>query len=351
MAVVARPPQLAHDPPERTDIRVLAVREVLSGDGFGEVARRHDVDVALLHRWVTAFVDAGTAAVTNRPALGSHAQRDRFLAAFAHETRTPLAAARGWVDLLREGAVPPHRVGATLARLDEALGRLAEHARDVELLAAASLGLVHPRPVVVTLGDLLVEQRGCSVAPADAGALLFVDPELVGRVLRDLVAAAGLPPGPSTARAYAAPAGPWTELSVVRTGRPIPHAVLHALFEPFDLNDDGSGITIGLYLARALAVAQGGAVGVDQEEDTTTFWVRVPGNPAATRAAADTEEEPMKYSVACGDVMPGCSARFESTTRDDLMRQVGEHAAAEHGLTDITPEVRSSIEDKIVTTA
>lgn len=58
----------------------------------------------------------------------------------------------------------------------------------------------------------------------------------------------------------------------------------------------------------------------------------------------------MKFSLACGDVMPGCLSRFESTSKDDLMQQVGAHAAAEHGITDLGPEVVSAVEDKVVVT-
>lgn len=267
-------PSLLPSDDERTDPRVTAVREVLAGETVSEVARRHAVDVAVLHRWVTAFVEAGTAQVTNRPQGESARQRDRFLATFAHEIRTPLTSARGWVDVLREGQLPPDRVGPTLARLDEALARLAERARDVELLAAASLGLVRPHPVSVALEVLLADLD--VVLDPDARGSLVVDPDLMGRVLRDLVTAARLPPTPSSLMVELHVTGAWREVRVVRRGGAVPPAVLQALFDPFDHGADGSGITIGLYLARALAVAHGGAVGVDQDEQSTTFWVRVP---------------------------------------------------------------------------
>ena len=93
---------------------------------------------ALLHRWVQAFVDAGTAQVTNNPDSDAARQRDRFLAAFAHELRTPLTVARGWGELLLEGDLPPEMVATTVQRLHDALGRLAERTLDVQLLAAAS---------------------------------------------------------------------------------------------------------------------------------------------------------------------------------------------------------------------
>lgn len=238
----------------------------------------------MLHRWVTAFVDAGTAQVTNRPDGDAQRQRDRFLAAFAHETRTPLASARGWVDVLRDGELPPDQVGPTLDRLDEALARLSDRTRDVELLAAASLGLLRVHPERITL-EALVAGLGGAVARDTRAEVLLVDPELMTRVLRDLVAAAALPPAPTSVVVEVQRAGPWTDVRVVRRGEPIAPRVLQTLFEPFDLNDDGSGITIGLYLARALAVAHGGAVGVDQDDHSTMFWVRVPATP-------DQEETP-----------------------------------------------------------
>ncbi len=56
----------------------------------------------------------------------------------------------------------------------------------------------------------------------------------------------------------------------------------------------------------------------------------------------------MTFKLACGDVMPGCSARFENTDRDQLMAEVGRHAAADHGITELTPEVQQAVEGKIV---
>jgi len=59
----------------------------------------------------------------------------------------------------------------------------------------------------------------------------------------------------------------------------------------------------------------------------------------------------MTFKLACGDVMPGCSARFETDDRDRLLAQVAAHAADAHGITEITPEVLQAVESKIVVAA
>lgn len=51
----------------------------------------------------------------------------------------------------------------------------------------------------------------------------------------------------------------------------------------------------------------------------------------------------MGYEIACGDVMPGCPAHFEADSEDALLAQVGEHAGAEHGVTDIPAEVLAQV--------
>lgn len=55
----------------------------------------------------------------------------------------------------------------------------------------------------------------------------------------------------------------------------------------------------------------------------------------------------MIFKLACGDIMPGCSARFENPSRSDLLDAVAQHAAADHGLTTITPDVLSAIDGRI----
>jgi predicted small metal-binding protein len=42
-------------------------------------------------------------------------------------------------------------------------------------------------------------------------------------------------------------------------------------------------------------------------------------------------------TFACGDVIPGCSARFSAADEGAILAQVAGHAAHDHGVTDVTP--------------
>ncbi len=282
---------------EPADPRVQAVLEVLRGVPSSEVARRRSLDAGMLHRWVRDFVAAGAAQVTNRPDPDASRQRDRFLAAFSHEMRSPLATAHGWATMLLDGDVPERAVLDGVRRLHDALLVLHDRTVDVEMLASASLGRLRVRPRPTTLGELAAEavppagddRPGLLVAPGADTTRLEVDPALASRVLRDLWRAAHLDPAPVSVCLDHARVGPWHELRVVRTGPPLPVPRLQALFEPFDLNDDGTGVTIGLYLARALAVSHGGWIGAEQGDGRTTLWVRFPLDPAAS--TADTAQD------------------------------------------------------------
>lgn len=55
----------------------------------------------------------------------------------------------------------------------------------------------------------------------------------------------------------------------------------------------------------------------------------------------------MKYQLACGDVMPGCAQTFDESSEEALLGAVGAHAAADHGITEITPEVLAAVTSKI----
>jgi signal transduction histidine kinase len=269
---------------EPVDPRVAAVLEVLGGEATADVASRWRVETAVLHRWVRDFVDAGTAQVTNRPTPEVAHHRDRFLAAFAEEVRSPLTVALGWVQLLVDGDVPPARTASTLERLLEALVRLNDRTLDVELMTTASLGRLPVEARWLTVGELVAGVPGAGEADVRGegpDVPVHLDPALFRRVLRDLWEAAATPPEPRERWLEVRTDPPWVELRVVRAADPIRVEVLRSLFEPFELGGEADGVRIRQYLARALTVAHGGTVGVDQDEDGAVLWVKVPARPSA----------------------------------------------------------------------
>lgn len=51
---------------------------------------------------------------------------------------------------------------------------------------------------------------------------------------------------------------------------------------------------------------------------------------------------------ACGDVVPGCDARFVCGSEDEVLVQVAAHAAEVHGMHDLPSSVVTSVRAAIV---
>jgi predicted small metal-binding protein len=52
-------------------------------------------------------------------------------------------------------------------------------------------------------------------------------------------------------------------------------------------------------------------------------------------------------SFACGDVVPGCDARFVCDTEDEILAAVAAHARLDHGLTSVSAELVSAVRGAI----
>lgn len=44
-------------------------------------------------------------------------------------------------------------------------------------------------------------------------------------------------------------------------------------------------------------------------------------------------------TFTCGEVVPGCSASFSSDSFEDLLQQISDHAANDHGVSPLPAEV------------
>lgn len=72
---------------------------------------------------------------------------------------------------------------------------------------------------------------------------------------------------------------------------------------------------------------------------------------ALGRRAGHPRERSAMKTFACGDVIPGCTARFRATDERALMDEVAVHAARAHGIGDMSPELVGTVREHIATVA
>jgi predicted small metal-binding protein len=53
--------------------------------------------------------------------------------------------------------------------------------------------------------------------------------------------------------------------------------------------------------------------------------------------------ETVQWSLACGDVVPGCDAKFTGTTQDEILGKAAPHAAEAHGITEIDADTKAAV--------
>lgn len=54
------------------------------------------------------------------------------------------------------------------------------------------------------------------------------------------------------------------------------------------------------------------------------------------------ETEQTKH-IACAEIVPDCSFTASAATEEELLKQIADHAARDHGVTEITPELAAKV--------
>ena len=62
-----------------------------------------------------------------------------------------------------------------------------------------------------------------------------------------------------------------------------------------------------------------------------------------------TPETPESKRIACADIVPDCPFTASAATEDELLEKVVAHAAHDHGVTEITPELAAKVKAAIKT--
>ena len=58
-------------------------------------------------------------------------------------------------------------------------------------------------------------------------------------------------------------------------------------------------------------------------------------------------ENPKSKHIACGEVVPGCTFTASAPTEEELLKKVVAHAAQDHGVTEVTPELAAKVKAAI----
>ena len=191
--------------------------------------------------------------------------RTALLAAVSHDLRTPLAGLRSAAETLRvhDGRLDESERAELLHAMETSIARLTAMVSDLLDMSRLQTGVVRTVADDVPLGEVVrraltgldgaerVDVGDLPTAYVDAGLLERVVANLVGNALRygDRVAVEGDRHG---SRA---------ELRVVDHGPGVEAADRSRIFEPFQhRGDSGSGVGLGLAVARGLTEAQGGSL-------------------------------------------------------------------------------------------
>lgn len=230
-------------------------------------------------------------------ALASEKAKAEFLAVMSHEMRTPLNGLIGSMELMRQTRLSAQQ--AELMEVMESSGEiLLGHVNAVLDVSRAAAGALRPLQIAFELESLiedclsnqagLAATAGNSLAancPAGPVGLVLGDRGRLGQILLNLIgnAVKFTRQGTITVEAERLPGpGDRVEIRVTDTGIGIAEADMDRIFDDFVTLDasygrETGGTGLGLPIARRLAEALGGEIGVESEEgEGSLFWLRLP---------------------------------------------------------------------------
>ncbi len=205
-------------------------------------------------------------------ALQEAKEREKlFLAEASHELRTPLTVLLGHLERLRrnpgdlEALITAQRTAERMKRLVEDLLALARGEAERSL---------NPHILdLLALAQEAAQEYGVEVQ--GEGAEVLGDPDRLLQMLRNLIHNAVRAAGKEGVRVWVGRAGDRAILEVEDSGPGIPEDLLPQVFHRF-VRGGGGGVGLGLPIARAIAEAHGGRIGVQSRPGRTVFRVELP---------------------------------------------------------------------------
>jgi two-component system, OmpR family, sensor histidine kinase KdpD len=191
--------------------------------------------------------------------------RTALLAAVSHDLRTPLAGLRSAAETLR---VHDHDLAddertELLGAMETSIARLTTMVSDLLDMSRLQTGVVQPIADDVPLGEVvrraLAGLVGAERVDVTALPTAYVDAGLLERVVANLVANALR--HSDEVRVVGSTDGARVQLRVVDRGPGVEPGDRARIFEPFQRHGDtGTGVGLGLAVARGLTEAQGGSL-------------------------------------------------------------------------------------------
>jgi two-component system sensor histidine kinase KdpD len=295
------------EPDSRIAVCCLQFGEKLKGAVGFEGLQEPKETAGSLAALTTALIER-TDAFHKASAASAEAQteiyRSTVLDALAHEFQTPLATILAAAGGLREAGplAPIQREMADTVESETArLGRLTTRLLRTARLDAAE---IKPRMELLELTSLVrhvadqyaarSSDRRILVANPHTEVLVLADPELLRLTANQLIenACKYSQPG-STVTIEIDRQGDFVALRVSNSGSSIPPHERGHIFERFyrgaDAKRSTSGSGLGLYVARKIARAHGGALDLEMEEraeDSVTFCLKIPSAKDESNHAA-----------------------------------------------------------------
>ncbi|MDP6344564.1 MAG: hybrid sensor histidine kinase/response regulator [Alphaproteobacteria bacterium] len=267
---------------------------------------RYIVDSVRLRHERLALVDRLSA--EKAKAEESERAKSRFLAAASHDLRQPLNALRLFVDALKASREPEQRdhLHERIGQSTDALNAIIDGVLDLSKIES---GTLRPNVASVAAADilhtiqadfaLLATDKGISLRVAPSAGVILTDPEMLLRIVRNLVSNAIRYTERGGVLVGCRPAGSGFRIEVVDSGAGITPEQQSRIFEEFYQVDNrerdrARGLGLGLAIVKGLCDLLGHHLSVrSQPGHGTTFRVEVPAGsedqlrpPPPSQAAA-----------------------------------------------------------------
>ena len=258
-------------------------------------------------RWFGTNTDVHSQREAADAAQAANQAKSNFLAAMSHETRQPINATLGFVEVLEMEMYGPlnEEQKKALARIRLNQEQLRTVVTDVLTFARLDVGQVQLEHEMLQCHDLLADipsltepqmaarQVSMRVEPCDETLITRGDRNHVLQICTNLLTnalRASEKGGAITMRCRAR--DEWVDIEVEDAGTGIPADKLEQIFAPFvqldrGLNRPREGVGLGLAISRDLARAMGGELTVKSAVgEGSTFTLSLPGSATPGNASA-----------------------------------------------------------------